>query len=241
MKLIISCSRHRSAWQTAALALLLLIALTLSALYPLVQTHAQDCYDCNGGGGDQPPEPPEPGGDPGGGPGDDPCDDPDDPSDPPDRPDPPGCVTFFDPPTIGANLVLDPAYPITLGQDPDDRGVDVRGIAAIGGLRHCPDSGSAQITSFSVVKIELAQSSVAWINGALARKYPGAHVKGGYPFTPPFSVSGIGSGQAQLSFHLAPLDPGYYEVTVVATQQDGQSASVALRVPVYLMESSLIQ
>jgi hypothetical protein len=65
--------------------------------------------------------------------------------------------------------------------------------------------------------VQLAQSSIVWINGALARKYPGARVKGSYPFTPNYTASGIGSGQAQLSFHLAPLDPGYYEVIVQAT------------------------
>jgi len=92
-----------------------------------------------------------------------------------------------------------------------------------------------------VVRVELAQSSIAWITGALARKYPGAHVKGSYPFTPNYAASGIGSGQAQLSFHLAPLDPGFYEVTVQATQEDGQSASATLRVPVHLMESTLIE
>ena len=61
------------------------------------------------------------------------------------------------------------------------------------------------------------------------------------PYTPTFQVSGLGTSQAQLFFHLAPLDPGYYEVSIQATQEDGQSATAILRVPVYLMESTIIQ
>lgn len=240
MKLFSAHPRNRTAWQAAALAIVLLAALALSVIYPLVHAQAQDCYDCNGGG-DPPPsgtEPPDDGDEP---PDPDPTDEPPDPTDEPPDPTEPPCDPYYDPPTISANLTLDPAYPITLGQDPDDRGVDVSGIIARGGMRHCPNGGRASIISFSVLRVQLAASSIAWINGDLARKYPGAHVKGTYPFVPQFSVSGIGSGQAQISFHLAPLDPGYYEVTVVATQQDGQSTSATLRVPVYLMESTIIE
>ncbi len=238
MKFTCTHFRKHTTWQAAVLALTFLAALALSTIQPIIHAHAQDCMDCSGGGdpGPIPIEPPDPGKDPGGDPGD--------PHEPPGRPKPPErppCQMYFDPPTISASLTLDPVYPITLGQDPDDRGVDVRGITALGGARHCPEGGSGRIVSFSVLKVQLARSSVAWINSALANKYPGAHVKGNYPFTPAFRASGIGSGQAQLSFHLAPLDPGYYEVTVQVTQEDGQSASSVLRVPVYLMESAIIE
>lgn len=236
MRLFLTRPRNRKAWQVTALAFVLLAAITLSAIYPIIHAYAQDCMDCIGGG-DPDPDPTDP---PDPDPTDPPDDDPDPTDEPPDPTEPP-CDPYYDPPTISANLTLDPAYPITLGQDPDDRGVDVRGITARGGMHHCPNGGRASIVSFSVTRVQLAASSIAWINGDLARKYPGAHVKGTYPFVPQFSVSGIGSGQAQISFHLAPLDPGYYEVTVVATQQDGQSTSATLRVPVYLMESSIIQ
>ena len=219
------------------------IALVTSFLsvVPQMNVHAQDCMDCMGGGDPdpKPPDPPEPDEPPGGDSGDQP-EKPDDPHKPQD-PDDPGCVLYFESPTIDANLTLNPPYPITLGQDPDDRGVDVTGITVRGGDRHCPNGGSAKIVSLSVVKVQLAQSSLAWINGDLARKYPGAQVKGSYPLTPPYQVSGLGTSQAQLSFHLAPLDPGYYEVTVQAAQEDGQSAMAILRVPVYLMESTIIQ
>ncbi len=126
MILFLTHPRNRTAWQATALAFVLLAAITLSAIYPLNQAHAQDCYDCQGGG--DPTEPPN--------------DPPDlDPTDPP-------CDPYFDPPTISANLTLVPAYPITLGQDPDDRGVDVRGITARGGMHHCPNGGSARIVAF---------------------------------------------------------------------------------------------
>ena len=234
MKYLSTHLKNRAAWRVAALACLLLAALSLSLVYPLIQAHAQDCLDCIGGGDPtQEPDPTEP-----------PDDPPDDPPGPPDEPPPPTeppCDPYFDAPLIETGLGLDPAYPITLGQDPDDRGVDVSGITARGGQHHCPSNGRAGIVSFSVVRVELAESSVAWINGPLARKYPGAHVKGSYPFTPAFNASGIGSSQAQLAFHLAPLDPGYYEVTVQVMQEDGQSASAVLRVPVHLLESAIIE
>ena len=223
----------------SSLFCMLSLAVTLFSAVPHMHAHAQDCMDCMGGGGDPPPEPPDPprpDEPPGGGGGEKP-DEPDDPNDPNDPP----CVPYFEAPTIDANLTLLPPYPITLGQDPDDRGVDVSGITARGGNHHCPNGGPAKIVAFSLVKVQLAQSSVAWITGELARKYPGAQVKGSYPFTPPCQVSNLGASQAQLAFHLAPLDPGYYEVTVRATQEDGQSATATFRVPVYLMESTIIK
>jgi len=173
----------------------LALAVLLLSVVPQMHAHAQDCMDCMGGGGGEKPEKP---------------DDPHDPIDPP-------CAPYFEAPKIDANLTLLPPYPITLGQDPDDRGVDVSGITARGGNHHCPNGGPAMIVAFSLVKVQLAQSSMAWITGELARKYPGAQVKGSYPFTPPCQVSGLGASQAQLAFYLAPLDPGYYEVTVQAT------------------------
>jgi hypothetical protein len=219
----------------SSLFCMITLAVMIFATFPQAHAHAQDCMDCLGGGGPG-PEPPEPVEPPGGGGGDKP-DKPDDPRDPTDPP----CASHFDAPTIDANLLLQPPYPITLGQDPDDRGVDVNGIVARGGNRHCPIGGPAKIVSFSVVKVQLAQSSIDWIRGDLARKYPGAQVKDSYPITVPYQVSGLSSSQVRLSFHLAPLDPGYYEVTVLATQQDGQTISATLRIPVYLMESTIIQ
>ena len=224
-----------------AIRLLCLFALatTLLTVIPQTTAHAQDCLECIGGGDPPPlpPDPPIPDIPPGGGDG---PDQPDDPNEPTEHPEPP-CSPYFDPPTIDAGSTLDPSYPITLGQDPDDRGVDVSGISAHGGAHHCPDGGQARIVSFSVTKVQLAQSSITWINGELARKYPGAHVKGSYPLMPSFQVSGLGTSQAQLFFHLAPLDPGYYEVSIQAIQEDGQPATAILRVPVYLMESTIIQ
>lgn len=151
------------------------------------------------------------------------------------------CTPTWLAPTIDASVTLDPPYPITLGQDPDDRGVDIQGITARGGANSCPNGNPAKITALRIVDVRLASSSVAWINSTLARKYPGARVKGTYPFTPQFSVTGQGTPTATLAFHLAPLDPGFYDITVEATQADGQKASLVIKVPVYLMESTIIQ
>jgi hypothetical protein len=223
----------------SSLFCMLALAITLLSAVPQMHAHAQDCMDCSGGGDPdpEPPDHPDPAVPPGGG---EKPDKPDNPRDPHNPHDPP-CVPYFDAPSIEANLTLNPPYPITLGQDPDDRGVDLSGITAHGGNHHCPNGAPAKIVSFSLVKVQLAQSSMAWINGELARKYPGAQVKGSYPIIPPYQISGLGASQAQLALHLAPLDPGYYEISVQATQEDGQTATATLRVPVYLMESTIIQ
>lgn len=230
MRIFLTQSRNRTAWQITTVVFILLAAITLSVIYPTGQAHAQDCHECGGGS----PTPPPGGGGGGGGGGEPP-----DPGDPPDPDDPP-CEPYYDPPYISTVRTMDPSYPITLGQDPDDLGVDISGVTAYGGREHCT-GGQARIMSFKVLRVELADSSIAWITNTLARKYPGAHVKGTYPYTPPYHASGLGTHTAQVSFHLAPLDPGYHVVTVEATQQDGQFTIATLCIPVYLMESSIIE
>ena len=232
-----SKSNSRRLLTLACLAALLALVSGLFGLQSQVKvTHAMDCVDIDcSPGSEYPPNPsPEPPGGGGGG------DDGGDPGDPPEPTEPP-CIPSWAPPTIPAAFTLDPAYPITLGQDPDDLGVDVNGILAQAGAPRCPGQSPARIIAFSVTEVRLAASSVAWITGELARKYPGAQVKGSYPFTPPYQVSGLGTPSALLSFHFAPLDPGYYEVRLLAVQSDGQQSTAIVRVPVYLMESSIIQ
>lgn len=200
---------------------------------PPMMARAMDCeIDCYSGL--PPTESPDPTDEPPDGGGDD------DPGEPPEPTEPP-CTPSWAPPTISTAFTLDPSYPITLGQDPEDLGVDVNGILALAGASRCPGQPPARITAFSVTEVRLAASSVAWITGDLARKYPGARVKGSYPFTPPYQVSGLGTPSARLSFHFDPLDPGYYEVHLLAVQSDGQQVTAIVRVPVYLMESSIIQ
>ena len=197
--------------------------------------HAMDCeVDCMSGLPPS-PEPEDPGGP------EDPGDDNDngDPNDPPGGGG--GCVSSWNAPAINPAFVLDPPYPITIGQDPDDRGVDIRGATARGGANRCPNGAPAKITSLAIQEVRLAPSSVTWITGELARKYPGARVKGAYPFVPAYSASGQGTPVASLAFHLDPLDPGYYDVTIKATQSDGQCITAVIQVPVHLMESTIIQ
>jgi hypothetical protein len=211
------------------------IALALGLFGPYGQVnigHAMDCeIDCYGGL----PPPPEP----------DDNEEPDDDNDKDDG-DPGGptstlCPPTWTPPTISTSLSLTPAHPITIGQDPEHLGVDVSGLMATGGASRCPNQPSANIVRFSITQVRLAASSVAWINGDLARKYPGARVKGSYPFTPQFQAVGLGSPVARIAFHLDPLDPGYYEVHLQAVQSDGQQVTAILNVPVHLMESTIIQ
>lgn len=216
----------------ACLAALLALALGLFGPYGQVDIgHAMDCeIDCYGGL----PPPPEPKDteEP-----DDDDDDDDDTVDPTLTP----CPPSWSPPTISASLSLNPAYPITIGQDPEHLGVDVSGLMASGGAPRCPSLPPANIVHFSITEVRLAASSVAWINGDLARKYPGARVKGSYPFTPQFQSTGLGSSVARIAFHLDPLDPGYYEFHLLAVQSDGQQVTAVLNVPVHLMESTIIQ
>ncbi len=219
----------------ACLAALLALALGLFGPYGQVDIgHAMDCeIDCYSGL----PPPPEPKDteepeDP-----DDPGDDPGDPGDPTSTP----CPPAWAPPAISTSLSLNPAHPITIGQDPEHLGVDVSGLLATGGASRCPNQPPANIVRFSITEVRLAASSVAWINGDLARKYPGARVKGSYPFTPQFQAAGLGSPIARIAFHLDPLDPGYYEVHLQAVQSDGQQVTAILHVPVHLMESTIIQ
>jgi hypothetical protein len=176
--------------------------------------HAMDCVDidCSPGSQYPPDPPPDLGGSGGGNDGD--------PGEPPDPTQPP-CIPSWAPPTISAAFALDPAYPITLGQDPEDLGVDMNGILARAGASLCPGQPAVRIVAFSVTEVRLAASSIAWITGDLARKHPGARVKGIYPFTPPFQVSGLGTPLARLSFHFDPLNPGYYEVSLLVVQSDG--------------------
>jgi len=230
-----SKSNSRRLLALACLAALFALVSGLTGWHGQVKVaHAMDCVDIDCSPGSQyPPEPPpDPGGSGGGDDGD--------PGEPPEPTQPP-CIPSWAPPTISAAFTLDPSYPITLGQDPEDLGVNVNGILALAGASRCPGQPSARIIAFSVTEVRLAASSVAWITGELARKYPGARVKGSYPFTPPYQVSGLGTPAARLSFHFDPLDPGYYEVHLLAVQSDGQQVTTIVRVPVYLMESSIIQ
>lgn len=134
-----------------------------------------------------------------------------------------------------AALQPTPEYPLVLGQDPDRRGITISGIAVTAGEHDCR-TGTISAVSFS---IRLSSASISWINGELACKHPGAHVLGTYPFTPVLTTTGLNTSTAVTSFHFEPLDPGDYEVTVTATQDDGQTAVKVFTVHVALYESTI--
>lgn len=139
-----------------------------------------------------------------------------------------------------ASFYYYPPFPIVEGQDPQKRGVDFT-IYAYGGraekyrrelVKECNGGGTypddcpndwhwecvdklleRHDDPLREVKIELnlSQESIAWITGELARKYPGARVKGNYPRLIDLLRSGrTMSFYAQVRKKLL-VDPGKYE------------------------------
>jgi hypothetical protein len=129
-----------------------------------------------------------------------------------------------------------PAFPLVLGQDPGRIGVTIPEVIVSAGEHDCRQGTIEAIE----VKISLTQDSIRWIQGELARKYPGARVRGTYPLSPPLVTSGLHASQVSTSFHMDPLDPGDYEINITATQDDGQVVAQAFTIHVALYESTLI-
>ena len=132
----------------------------------------------------------------------------------------------------------DPDYPLVIGQDPDEKGVDVT-IMAQGGAKAnaCPGDPRGTIVTFQLREVNLSPEAIAWIHGELRQVYPGAYVKDTYPLHPAPSVS-LGSNST-MTFHLDPFDPGAYIATIVAVQHDGQTISSDYRIPVHLLEATI--
>ena len=159
---------------------------------------------------------------------------------PPRRQPPPvptACTPTYNAPTLSLGG-YSPAYPLVLGQDPDKIGVDVT-ITAQGGSKRnsCPGDARGTITAFQLNQVTLSPEAIAWIQGELQKAYPGARVLGSYPLHPSASVS-LGSN-ATLRFHFDPQDPGAYNITATARQQDGQSVTRAFQVPAHLLEATI--
>lgn len=149
------------------------------------------------------------------------------------------CTPNYAPPSVNiANVIIAPAHPLVLGQDPDRLGITISGIEASGGKDTTCAGGQQNITAITV-SIRLADQTIAWINGPLAQRYPGARVLGSYPIRPTLTTTGLNTTSATTRFHFDPLDPGAYNVTITATQGDGKSTSVALPVPAYLLDSTI--
>jgi hypothetical protein len=139
-------------------------------------------------------------------------------------------------PTITTSaLQPTPEFPLVIGQDPDRRGISISLITVTAGEHDCR-TGTISVIS---VKIRLSSESINWINGELARKYPGAKVLDTYPLSPVLTTTGLNTPTATASFHFDPNDPGDYEVTVTATQDDGQVAVKVFKVHVALYESTI--
>ena len=149
------------------------------------------------------------------------------------------CTPNYAPPTISTTgVTLSPAHPLVLGQDPDRLGVTVSGITATGGTDSKCGEPQQKIKSLTV-SIRLSDATIAWITGPLAQRYPGASIKGSYPILPTLNTTGLDTITAATSFHFDPLDPGTYNVTITATQGNGQSATAVLPVPAYLLDSTI--
>lgn len=153
---------------------------------------------------------------------------------------PPPCTPTYGPPTIALGGYL-PAYPLVFTQDPDRLGTTVSIIATGGGVSNGCNQGAsnARISDLSLDEVKLSVASSSWIQSYLASRYPGARVKGSYPLTPDVEIGGLNSSSATLQFHYEPLDPGYYEVRVSATQSDGQTASATLSISAFLLDTTL--
>jgi len=131
-----------------------------------------------------------------------------------------------------------PQYPLVLGQDPDELGVDVTITAQGGGkINSCPGNPRGTITVFQLNEVTLSPEAIARIQGELQKAYPGARVLGSYPQHPSPSVS-LGSN-ATLRFHFDPQDPGAYNVLVTTTQHDGQTVSQTFQIPAHLLEATI--
>ncbi|MBL6981988.1 MAG: hypothetical protein ISR58_12445 [Anaerolineales bacterium] len=152
-------------------------------------------------------------------------------------PAPTACVPQYYAPTLSMGGYT-PPYPLVLGQDPDELGVDMT-ITAQGGAKtnNCPGDPRGTITTFQLDEVTLSPEAIARIKGELQKVYPGARVLGSYPLHPSPSTT-MGSN-AILRFHFDPQDPGAYNVLVTARQHDGQAVSQTFQVPAHLLEATI--
>ena len=151
-----------------------------------------------------------------------------------------GCTPTYASPTVSLGATS-PRNPLVYGQDPDKLGTTVT-VSASGGAKtnSCSD-GPAQrsVTSISMGGVALSEASIDWILDILSLRYPGAYIKDSYPLFPTLIPSGIGTTTAGATFHYNPLDPGIYNVTITAIQDDGQTTTTVLNVPAYLLDATI--
>ena len=156
-------------------------------------------------------------------------------------PTPIACTPTYDPPSVSLAGTT-PPYPLTIGQDPDKLGFDATILIEGGRKTNSCNRGPAQrtITDVTLDSLELSEETIDWIEQDLALWYPGAHVKDYYPQNP-YAIVTINGTTASLVFHHDPLDPGTYEATVTATQDDGKTTEAVLEIPVYLFEATIVK
>jgi len=150
------------------------------------------------------------------------------------------CTPTYAPPTI-TMASQDPPYPVVIGQDPEDVGVDVV-IAVVGGVKTngCNEGPPRDtIAAIDLIDVNLSTESRNWITGELAQKYPGARVLDNYPLHPAATRNGLGSTNASLRFHLAPRDPGTYLAQVRAVGTYGETNVQVFSIPVYLLDATI--
>jgi hypothetical protein len=135
---------------------------------------------------------------------------------------------------------MTPEYPLVLGQDPEEVGVDLLFTATAGEKTNDCDEGDDRqtITEFVIEEVRLSEETETWITGYLRQRYPGAQVLDTYPFVPDYVTERNGT-TATLSVHLAPRDPGWYELELRVRQQDGQITRTTFQVPAYLLDATL--
>ncbi len=150
------------------------------------------------------------------------------------------CTPTYDPPSVTLGG-YSPKNPLVYGQDPDKLGIDVT-VSVSGGSKtnSCAD-GPAQrtVTSITINGVSLSSASIDWITGLLALRYPGAYIKGSYPSYPTATITGLGTTSASAAFHIDPLDPGFYDISLTAIQDDGQTKTTVLQVPAYLLDTTI--
>lgn len=148
-------------------------------------------------------------------------------------------TTVTDPTTALASL--NPLNPTVAGQSPNNPVTRVTVRAQAGTRTICGVAVPDQITAITV-RVRLADSSIAWITTDLARRYPGAQVKGTYPFFPAFETQSTLPTNLWIGrFAFQPLDPGYYQVLIRVRTLGGRDMEFTQTFGVRLLESTLIR
>ena len=162
----------------------------------------------------------------------------------------------------------EPSHPVVAGQDREKAGVVIYvhvvappilhrfGVLKGGKCRAAREYLPDPVESVAVVRMALSPESIAWIEGELAQRYPGARVKKAElePLACPVYARRPTPGGGEEAWAAcryegdrAPLDPGYWHARVeVQTgghppQVAGASARVEVEIPVYLLDSTIIR